>query len=379
MILLDDAVEVGAMSVFRDLSTSVIALTQVIGELDELDKLRPIWHEQAAGLNSPMQAYAWIRACAETMLTADDELYLLTGKTPSPTLAPLVRRRGKQTRLELLGVHELTEPMDFFYPTPSALEPLARAIAQLRMPVLLERILADSPVVTALQHAYRGRGVVLRRPMPSCPWISLDRSWLQPEHHLNAGRRSDLRRARRIAESLGPVRAEILSPTPAELPPLLEEALQVEAASWKGRERSAVIHDPVRGPFYRRYAALACEQGILRLCFLRIGDHVAAMQFAVEYGNAFWLLKIGYDEAFARCSPGSLLMAEIIRYAAAHGLRSYEFLGTPAPWTRVWTLLERPCVSLWAYPAKIQGVTALVMDTATAARRRLSQIMPGWL
>src|SRR2546425_9733932 len=115
MILLDEAGEVGAMSVFQDLSTSELSSTQVIRELDELDNLRPMWHEPAAGLNSPMQAYAWIRACAETTLTAGDELSLLTVKTPSPTLAPLVRRRGKQTRLEILGVHEITEPVDFFY------------------------------------------------------------------------------------------------------------------------------------------------------------------------------------------------------------------------------------------------------------------------
>ena len=233
--------------------------------------------------------------------------------------------------------------------------------------------------MTAIQRAYRGRGLVLCRPMPGCPRIPLDQSWLEPERHLNAGRRSDLRRARRIAESFGPVCYEILSPTPAELPSLLEEALRVEAASWKGQDQSALMHDPVRGPFYRHYAALAGEQGILRLCFLRLGEQIAAMQFAVEYGNALWLLKIGYDEKFARCSPGSLLMVETIRYAAKRGLRSYEFLGTAAPWTRVWTTLERPCVSVWAYPAKLRGVSALAIDAATAAKRRLSRVMQEWL
>jgi hypothetical protein len=40
----------------------------------------------------------------------------------------------------------------------------------------------------------------MTRPRQSCPYIALDDSWVEPESHLNAGRRSDLRRARRKAE-----------------------------------------------------------------------------------------------------------------------------------------------------------------------------------
>ena len=44
------------------------------------------------------------------------------------------------------------------------------------------------------------------------------------------------------------------------------------------------------------------------------------MQVAVETGGRFWLLKVGYDERFARCSPGSLLLLETIRHAATTGV-----------------------------------------------------------
>src|SRR5439155_13822651 len=114
---------------------------------------------------------------------------------------------------------------------------------------------------------------------------------------------------------------------PGELDRLLDEVFRVEAAGWKGREGTALANDSVRGMFYRRYAAAACRQGILRLCFLRIGDRVAAVQLGVESEGRFWLHKIGYDEAFAKCSPGMLLLRDTIRYAASRSLRSYEFLG----------------------------------------------------
>jgi CelD/BcsL family acetyltransferase involved in cellulose biosynthesis len=166
----------------------------------------------------------------------------------------------------------------------------------------------------------------------------------------------------------------VLRPTPEALDPLLDEAFRVEAAGWKGREGTALAEDSERAAFYRRYAAAACRKGTLRMGFLRIGGRAAAMQLAVTSGGRFWLLKIGYDDSFARCSPGTLLMLETIRYAAAHGLRSYEFLGGLEPWTRVWTQHVRPCVSLRAYPASLRGLAVFTADVGRFARRRLDRV-----
>jgi CelD/BcsL family acetyltransferase involved in cellulose biosynthesis len=119
------------------------------------------------------------------------------------------------------------------------------------------------------------------------------------------------------------------------------------------------LSDPDRRRFFEQYTAIASERGILRLCFLKIGGHTAAIQIAVESGGGFWLLKVGYDETFSRSSPGNLLMLETLRYAAKRGLRSYEFLGSAEPWTEMWTNRVRPCVSVRAYPNNVRGAAAL--------------------
>lgn len=324
-----------------------------------------------------MQDQDWARACANAFDGSHEPHLIVAGSRQHPeAIAPLAMRRRPIRRLELLGASQISEPTDFLYANDDALAELADALLALRRPLLLERLPATSQTARAIRDRAR-RYVVICRKAPGCPFIELDARWEEPEQLFNAGRRSDLRRALRRAEKLGPVSYQVLSPSADDLDSLLDRAYRVEAAGWKGRGRTALAADATVRAFFGRYARDAAEQGILRLGMMRIGDQAAAMQIAVELRERFWLLKIGYDERFARCSPGNLLMLHTVRHAANRGLRSYEFLGMEAPWTRAWTESVRPCVTLRAYPLRPRGVFAFVADAASSALRRLTSGL-GW-
>lgn len=345
---------------------------QVIRDLRGLGTLAPLWDAAAGSTASPMESHDWVRSWAEAYGVDRDLEILVAGDWPAVAIAPLVRSSHDGLRLELSGPPDLQERMDFLYADPSHVAILADALARRKLPLRFWRIPADSAVVAELRHAYRGRGIVRCRPGIGCPYIPLDDTWADPDRQLDARRRSNLRRARRIAEEMGPVTVEILSPRPADLGPLLQEAYAVEAAGWKGHsgKGEALVRQTHEGEFFRRYAAAACEREILRLCFLRIGGRAAAMKLAVITGGRFWLLKMGYSEEFERCSPGTLLLAETLRYAARSGLRSYEFLGGDESWIRAWEPLSRPCVSIHTYPFTARGAAALAHDARAVLRER---------
>jgi CelD/BcsL family acetyltransferase involved in cellulose biosynthesis len=336
-----------------------------------LTEAAPFWHSLEGPGCSPIQQYLWSEACWNT-LPCDGELHIVAVKNGprSGAIAPLVKRSALG-RLEHLGVKYLHEPADFLYSDEAALKRLVSVLAESGAPLFLERIPSDSATVAAIQSSYNGRAKIIVREAPAFPRIALTEDWAEPESQLNSGRRSDLRRAIRNAEKIGTIRYEILTPKPSELGTLLDEALEVEASNWKGREGSAVAKDALRGKFYRQYASAACESGVLRLAFLRLGGRAVAMQYAIQAGGSYWLLKIGYRDEVARCSPGMLLIAETIRYASAQGLASYEFLGTAASWTRIWAKEERGSVALRVYPAGVRGYAALGIDAARVGRRRL--------
>jgi CelD/BcsL family acetyltransferase involved in cellulose biosynthesis len=322
---------------------------------------------------SPIRHPLWLHACLETIARDADVRLVTAGRGNSVAVAPLVSR-GPSRRLEMPGVAELYEPMDFLYSGTSAISAVAEALVSHRIPIFLRRVPADSPVLAALRKAYGGTGVILCRPVSGYPSIALNEDWRRPESKLRPRRAADFRRARRLARSIGEVSYEVHSPGPGELDPLLDEAFEVELRSWKGRNGTDLGNDRLRGPFYRACTARAAQRGILRLGFLRVGRRAAAMQIAIECGERYWLLKSSYDEEFARCSPGVLLLAESIRRAAA-GLKSFEFLGTAECWTRIWTRQVRPCVSVRAYPKRLPGLAALAAEAARISVAKLGSFV----
>jgi CelD/BcsL family acetyltransferase involved in cellulose biosynthesis len=232
----------------------------------------------------------------------------------------------------------------------------------------LPRVPADSPTLDALRRASAGKARVVIRPAAGTPTIALAPAWSDPMRRVGARRRSDLRRAQRHAEDRGEVTCEVLAPSwgpgqaGASLEALLDEAFAIEARSWKGRAGTALALDPLRGPFFRDVARAAAAAGRLRLAVLRIGGQGAAMQIAEVSHGRLWLLKIGYDPAFAGASPGQLLMLHMLGWAARNGLHSVEFLGEPSLWTAAWTRTLRPCARVRLYPATPPGALAWLQD-----------------
>jgi CelD/BcsL family acetyltransferase involved in cellulose biosynthesis len=351
---------------------ATVALTekiQILREKSSAAGLIPGWSRLALESGAmPTQDASWSIAAADSVDAGGALSIVVVGDFEQPrAVAPLVRR-GSQ--LELLGAEMLHEPTELLAEDDDALRELAKGIGSLRTPVVLHRLPAASPSIRALKQAFRPFGVVMARASYGHGVISLSDEWTEPEGRLSKRRASDIRRARRRAEGEGEVKIELLDPAVDEVDGLLEEAFAIEARSWKGREGTALAVDGARGDFYRRYCSSAAERGELRIAFLGIGGRRVAMQVAVESRSRLWLLKIGHDEAVKRCSPGMLLLLEVVRAAAAEGLEAVQLLGGIEPWTSMWTEDVEECVTLVAYPPGPRSLSAALGHVGAAAQSR---------
>lgn len=344
----------------------------VVHDPHELTRWRSAWQELDEAVATPMETFDWISVAAATF-AADGELEIVLAQQGGrvTAAAPLVRVPSPLGgRWHALNYHRLFEPAEFAASSPAALAELASEVVSRGRPLVLGRVFADTATRSAIEQASAGRGWLRVGPQAGTPWIPLDAAWATPEAQISPRRRSDLRRARKHAEQLGPIEVQNQRPREHEVDALVDRAFDVERRSWKGESGTALAQNR-SGDFYRQYARAAARQDKLRIHFLQIGQQDAAMQIGVVHRLRYWVLKVGYDPQFQRSSPGILLMVDCIKQAVAEGLDAYELLGTVEPWIQVWTRHEHRCVSFRAYPAGVRGAGALGEDFARKACQRV--------
>jgi CelD/BcsL family acetyltransferase involved in cellulose biosynthesis len=309
---------------------------------------------------------AWICSCLEAFPEPSNVLTVGNAAAPD-AIAPLVR--GDHF-LELAGVLGAREPCDLLYRSRDALGALLEQVLRSGRPLALRRIPADSETIAATRELIGWRGYVRVTDAPAHPVIELHDRWSEPGGGMSSSRRSALRRARRRAEQSGEVTFDLLRPTVEEVPELLDEAIAVEARSWKGEQDTAIASKPMWNVLFRRFGDRAAAQDRLRVQFMRIDGRAVAMQLCVEWKQCIWVFKIGYDAEYSKASPGQLLLAESVADAARRGLARYELLGEGEGWITAWTEEFNPCVSLLALtPTRASAATIVRKATRSAGRR----------
>lgn len=348
--------------------------TLALARDDGTGSLARAWRAlEAQAARCPTQTHAFVAALAGSLLAGSQvEVFMAADGAGIGALLPLCRDPGYFARWRVAGARQVFEPVDALTASPAAADRLASRLARQPRALVLDRLPADSMLLPALKAAMARRGLVLVRPDTPSPTIALDPGWAEPEAHFNAGRRSDFRRAARRAEEMGAVSYGIHAPTPEEFDALFDEAIAVELRSWKREAGTAIALDPAKQAFFRNLFRAASAEGTMRIAFLRIDGQPAAMQLAMVSQGRFWLFKIGFDEAYSRCSPGTLLMLHTIGQAAREGLVAYELLGGVEPWiAELWTRDSHACVRLRAYPWNLRGLGALAVDAMAWLGQRL--------
>ena len=331
------------------------------------------WEQLETAASLPTQGHAFASALSKTLLAGNEvEVVCIRDGDGLAALLPLCGKRTPFARWRMVGPQEVWEPGDALCRDRQAARLLAEAIVRHPRALQLDRVPAASPFIPALQEAIKGKGLLWVRPAIATPTIALDASWKDPASRFNSGRRSDFRRAARKAGELGQVSFEILSPEPREFDALFDEAINVEVRSWKSEAGTAMAVDPPMQAFFRDFFRSACERGQLRIAFMRIDGQAVAMQMALESVGRYWLFKIGFNEEFSRCSPGTLLMLHTISWAADRELRGYELLGHVEPWiAELWTRDQHDCVRLRIYPFNARGAAAFARNTFSKLRKRI--------
>ena len=324
----------------------------IVSDFAGLAALADSWNELAALFRTPLLRHEWFSACAQAFCPPG-RLFIIVVRDGGSiaAIAPLVLSPsfGSQ-RLEILGAAILEELTGFMYRSPEALNELLRALLSRGKPLYLKGLLSDSLEARALRER-QWPGFAYSRSTPSAsPWVPINSSWEEFSATISSSWRSNLRRAQRRAEEFGTVKFELITPTAETLDGLLAEVFRVESSGWKSRTQTALASYAPLNRFFTTYAKSAVDLGMMRLAFLKINGKAVAVQLLVECSNRLWVLKVGYDEAYARCSPGILLMHKVIQVAFEKRYEAYELLGANESWISIWKPLLHNHETIRRYP-----------------------------
>jgi CelD/BcsL family acetyltransferase involved in cellulose biosynthesis len=185
-----------------------------------------------------------------------------------------------------------------------------QAVAALReaisRPLLLREIRLNSEFWKAA--AGHGYGVTLRQWQRACLTTtgSYD-DWLTA--NFESSRRKRFKRMRTRLSELGEVKFESLAPQD-DVTSFTKDFLALESAGWKGRGGTAIAQSPEMSTVLHSGLRILHAEGKLR--FWRItkdGKAIAALFAIVENGQGT-LAKIAYDEAYAKFSPGVMIVLQ---------------------------------------------------------------------
>jgi CelD/BcsL family acetyltransferase involved in cellulose biosynthesis len=320
---------------------------------DAIAPLAPEWDQlvERAG-TGPFSRPGWFEAWWRAFGSGRLEIAALRRDGELSAVLPLLRRRGLRRSLTNWHTPEFEVPA---VDAPARAALFGRVLRHTRTPLTLTLLTAGSPEASAFTAAARAaRMPILAHTAERSPYVPIEGDW---EHYLLTlprRMRSELRRRRRRLEERGTLVLDVATGD-TRLAELLDEGFAVETSGWKARAGTAIVSRPDTLAFYTRVAAWAAQRGSLRLAFLRLDGRPLAFHFTIEEGGAAYQLKGGYDPGFREFAPGMLLIHDMLAWAFARGLDTYEFLGAEEEFKLDWTSGVRERLAVQAFPHSPAG------------------------
>lgn len=340
---------------------------QVVSEYEQFLSLAPMWDRlvDEAGVDHPYLTHGWVRAWWDAsggnrglyvlvVRDGDDPLAIAPFMTDRATMYGVPMRR-------LTGIAGApTERFDLIIkdrPEDCCRAVWAHVSARAHQWDVLElrQLTAQAHAMTQLAKlAVEDRFLVGSWRSTQSPYVPVTRSWAQYYAALSKNHQSNMRRRRNGLNKLGRTSCEVVT-SGGTLERDTADCFWLEAAAWKGANGTAIICRRDTRAFYTKMIKVAAADRRLRLYFLTVDGRRIATTLAVAYRNKLFVMKLGYDPAFARYTPSQVLMEHILRQAWEREVDEVDLLGETATWKECWTSEKRAHQWLFIFPPRALG------------------------
>ncbi|HSG65980.1 MAG TPA: GNAT family N-acetyltransferase, partial [Gammaproteobacteria bacterium] len=235
-----------------------------------------------------------------------------------------------------------------------------------------ELVSSDSLIGSMRQLAAKMGWLCEETPFHRCPFLELSsQTWASYLEGRSGKLRKNLRAGeRRLAES-GAVDLEVYR-APGDIHRGLERYLELARLSWKHAARLGMAGDARYEAFYARLLETFARHHGARALILTAGGRPVAATLAVLFDDVYYSLQIVHDEAYARCSPGTVLEArELELLLRERDAGRYEFMGGALSNKLRWTseAVDTVCIRLAQPDLRLRAVA--LFETAKRLVKRV--------
>jgi len=183
----------------------------------------------------------------------------------------------------------------------------------------------------AFAEALAVRGDLQHQPALSDFVIDLPATWEEFRKGLKRNIRESLRHCYNSLKRDGRRHELKVIQSPADVPAALDRFLQLHML--RANLKNTVAHaDRFESRVSRKFLFEVCDRlarrGVLRIFQLEVDSQTVAMRLAFQLRDSLYLYYSGFDPAWARYSVMTTTMAEAIKYAIAHRLKTVNLSPT---------------------------------------------------
>ncbi len=144
--------------------------------------------------------------------------------------------------------------------------------------------------------------------------------------------------------------------TPDALETAYQELLSIEASGWKGRSQTATIYYDESTVFFAKLIESFAPLGSCAIYSLKLNNKTIAAKLCITMNGNCYFLKIGYDEYYAKMSPGVLLIENAITQLSGCGVvREYNFV-THHDYYQQWNPKHRTRYEAYVFKPSVLGL-----------------------
>lgn len=330
---------------------------RIVNTAEEFAALEPHWNEillgsEAANVQSTFEwLHTWWKHFGQKsqlfIIVAEDDGGEILGIAPLMihSVGKFYRNLMKFRRLAFLGVG-FTDYADFIIRSRRA--EVLRAFFDIiyenrRMwdEVNLKQLNSLSPHIPILQNGYvdltlRSKNKIRKFFEQKTELLYVDTTGEFSDYtkSLPEKLRKDLQKCMRDAEKTGSLELKVFDAMDNSI---LKDILRINRQRNRINGRRSMFLDRNRYAFINEVLPLLAKQGWLKIFLQQLDGKTIAYGIAFSFKNAIYYWNTSYDLDYSKCSPGKIIMYEMIRYCYENGYKKLDMMAGGEEYKFRWT------------------------------------------